>query len=210
MAGARGCRAAVAAIDAIIAGDMPVLAFTSQIQIRHLLDVAGPRREALLDALNTHVLVGAVGPTCAAACTPPASRGRRTPAPEARAAASAIATARAGAGITKRPIMNDQRHGHLPTLFACFLHFDLSFMLWVLVGALGILIAEDLQLSAGQRGVFVALPILSGSLLRIPLGLFSDQWGARRVGGTMLGFLFVPVTIGWLAAIPGPRWSPSA
>ena len=38
--------------------------------------------------------------------------------------------------------------GHLPTLVACFLHFDLSFMLWVLVGALGILIAEDLQLSA--------------------------------------------------------------
>ena len=96
--------------------------------------------------------------------------------------------------------MNDQRQGHLPTLFACFLHFDLSFMLWVLIGALGIVIAEDLQLSAGQRGVLVALPILSGSLLRIPLGLLSDRWGARRVGGTMLAFLFVPLTIGWLAA----------
>ena len=96
--------------------------------------------------------------------------------------------------------MNDQRQGHLPTLFACFLHFDLSFMLWVLIGALGIVIAEDLQLSAGQRGVLVALPILSGSLLRIPLGLLSDRWGARRVGGTMLAFLFVPLTVGWLAA----------
>ena len=100
--------------------------------------------------------------------------------------------------------MNDQKNGHLPTLFACFLHFDLSFMLWVLVGALGILIADDLQLSAGQRGVLVALPILSGSLLRIPLGLLSDKWGARRVGGTMLGFLFVPLTIGWLAADSWP------
>jgi uroporphyrinogen-III synthase len=58
------------AIDALIAGDIPVLAFTSQIQIRHLLEVAGPaRRDALLAALNASVLVGAVGPTCAAACT---------------------------------------------------------------------------------------------------------------------------------------------
>lgn len=93
-----------------------------------------------------------------------------------------------------------ERQGHLPTLLACFLHFDLSFMLWVLVGALGILIAEDLQLSPSERGVLVALPILSGSLLRIPLGLLSDRWGARRVGAAMLAFLFVPLTIGWLAA----------
>jgi len=94
----------------------------------------------------------------------------------------------------------DDRQGHLPTLLACFLHFDLSFMLWVLVGALGILIAEDLHLSPSQRGVLVALPILSGSLLRIPLGLLSDRLGARRVGAAMLAFLFVPLTIGWLWA----------
>ena len=96
--------------------------------------------------------------------------------------------------------MTNQRTGHFPTLVASFLHFDLSFMLWVLVGALGILIAEDLHLSAAQRGVLVALPILSGSLLRIPLGLLSDRWGARRVGGSMLAFLFLPLSIGWLAA----------
>lgn len=57
------------AIDAIVAGEIAVLAITSQIQVRHLLDVAGPaRRGPLLEALNTRVLVGAVGPTCAAAC----------------------------------------------------------------------------------------------------------------------------------------------
>lgn len=67
-----------AAIDGLIAGDIQVLVFTSQIQVRHLLEVAGTkRRGALLAALNAPadestgrapVLVGAVGPTCAAAC----------------------------------------------------------------------------------------------------------------------------------------------
>lgn len=57
------------AIDALIAGDIPIVTFTSQIQVRHLVEVAGPaRRERLIAALNGHVLVGAVGPTCAAGC----------------------------------------------------------------------------------------------------------------------------------------------
>jgi NNP family nitrate/nitrite transporter-like MFS transporter len=99
---------------------------------------------------------------------------------------------------------HDGRKGHLPTLIACFLHFDLSFMLWVLIGALGILIAEDLQLSPTERGILVALPILSGSLLRVPLGLLSDRWGARRVGASMLAFLFLPLGAGWLVE---PTWS---
>ena len=39
---ARRRRAAVAAIDAILGGDFAILALTSQIQLRHMLDVAGP------------------------------------------------------------------------------------------------------------------------------------------------------------------------
>lgn len=98
----------------------------------------------------------------------------------------------------------DDRKGHVPTLLACFLHFDLSFMLWVLIGALGIPIAEDLHLSAAERGVLVALPILSGSLLRIPLGMLGDRMGGRRVGAAMLAFLFLPLATGWLAADSWP------
>ena len=56
------------AIDRIISGEIAVLVLTSQIQVRHLLEVAAERRRALLDALNARVLVGAVGPTCGAAC----------------------------------------------------------------------------------------------------------------------------------------------
>jgi NNP family nitrate/nitrite transporter-like MFS transporter len=87
--------------------------------------------------------------------------------------------------------------GHLPTLIASFLHFDLSFMLWVLLGALGIFIAQDLKLSPAEKGFMVAIPILSGSLLRIPMGLLSDRYGGKRVGIAMLVFLFVPLLAGW-------------
>ncbi|MEK7814995.1 MAG: MFS transporter, partial [Chloroflexota bacterium] len=87
--------------------------------------------------------------------------------------------------------------GHLPTLFASFLHFDVSFMLWVLLGALGIYIAESLGLSPAEKGLLVATPILTGSLTRIPVGLLSDRFGAKRVGAALLAFLFVPLALAW-------------
>lgn len=96
-----------------------------------------------------------------------------------------------------QPSQTAPARGHTPTLIASFLHFDVSFMLWVLLGALGIYIAESLGLSPSQKGLMVAIPILSGSLLRIPLGLLSDRIGGKRVGIAMLSFLFLPLTIGW-------------
>ena len=89
------------------------------------------------------------------------------------------------------------RYGHKPTVFAAFLHFDLSFMIWVLLGALGVSISESLGLSAAQKGLMVAIPILSGSLMRVPFGLLSDRFGGRRVGIGMLLALFVPLVVGW-------------
>ena len=58
--------------------------------------------------------------------------------------------------------------GARATLAACFLYFDLSFMLWVLLGALGIPLAEAAHLTASQKGLVVALPVLTGSVLRVP------------------------------------------
>jgi NNP family nitrate/nitrite transporter-like MFS transporter len=94
--------------------------------------------------------------------------------------------------------------GDMPTLLACFLHFDLSFMLWVLFGALGIFIAESAGLTASQKGLLVAIPLLSGSLLRVPAGWLSDRLGGKRVGVILLAGLYVPLTLGWLA---GGSWS---
>ncbi len=102
---------------------------------------------------------------------------------------------------TTRPAVR----GHLPTLVASFLHFDVSFMLWVSLGALGIYIAEDLGLSAAEKGLLVAIPILSGALLRIPAGLLSDRFGGKRVGVALLGLLVLPLGLGWQAGTTLPQ-----
>ena len=66
------------------------------------------------------------------------------------------------------------RNGHTPTLFSAFLYFDLSFMVWYLLGPLQIQIAHTLSLSTQQRGLMVATPILAGP------GLVSDYRLPRR------------------------------
>jgi NNP family nitrate/nitrite transporter-like MFS transporter len=83
------------------------------------------------------------------------------------------------------------------TLLACFLHFDFSFMLWVLIGALGIPLSEAAHLSPAQKGLVVATPILAGSLMRIIVGLLTDRFGGKRVGIALLAFLFLPLALLW-------------
>ncbi|HVU66856.1 MAG TPA: MFS transporter [Ktedonobacteraceae bacterium] len=87
------------------------------------------------------------------------------------------------------------------TVFASFLHFDLCFTLWVLIGSLSIFIAKDLGLNAAQQGLMVAIPTLSGSLVRVIVGVLSDRLSGKRVGVGMLIFLFVPLLLGWLLPV---------
>jgi MFS transporter, NNP family, nitrate/nitrite transporter len=89
----------------------------------------------------------------------------------------------------------------MATVVASFLHFDLCFTLWVLLGSLSIFITKDLHLNAAQQGLMVAIPTLSGSLMRIVVGILSDRFSGKRVGVAMLLFLFVPLLLGWLLPV---------
>ncbi|WP_233568251.1 MFS transporter [Cohnella faecalis] len=70
--------------------------------------------------------------------------------------------------------------GHKPSLFSAFAYFDVSFMIWVLLGPLSIIIMKDFDLSAAQKANLVALPILGGSILRLVLGFLTDRIGPKR------------------------------
>ena len=74
--------------------------------------------------------------------------------------------------------------GHAPTLFMAFLYFDMSFMVWTMLGPLSTEISEALALTghimtAGEKATLLSLPILSGAILRILLGFGVDKLGAK-------------------------------
>lgn len=74
------------------------------------------------------------------------------------------------------------KSGHRPTLIAAFLYFDVAFMVWVLLGPLAPIIAKDLGLDAGQKGLMVAVPTLAGAVLRLVNGLLVDRIGPKTTG----------------------------
>ncbi len=90
--------------------------------------------------------------------------------------------------------------GHTPSLAAALIHFDVSFLCWVLVGALGAYIASDLGLSPTQKGLMVAVPPLGGAGFRLLLGPLSDRVGIKRLGLVTMALTLVPLAWGALAA----------
>jgi NNP family nitrate/nitrite transporter-like MFS transporter len=89
------------------------------------------------------------------------------------------------------------RSGHLPTLISAFLYFDVSFMVWVLFGPLTPFIAEQSALSATQKGLLTAVPLLGGSFFRPILGLLADRLGGRRAGLIGICLTLIPLILGW-------------
>lgn len=59
--------------------------------------------------------------------------------------------------------------------------FTVCFAVWTIFSIIGVQIQQDLGLSATQFGLLVGTPILTGSLSRLMLGVWADQYGGRRV-----------------------------
>ena len=90
-----------------------------------------------------------------------------------------------------------RRAGHAPTLASAFLYFDVSFMVWVILGPLGPFLGESLQLSAAEKGFLTAIPLLGGSFFRILLGLMTERIGGRRTGLVGMALTLVPLLAAW-------------
>ncbi len=91
--------------------------------------------------------------------------------------------------------------GHPPTLFAAFFYFDLSFMVWVLLGPLAVLIAGDLHLDAAQKGLMVAVPTLAGAVLRVVMGVLVDHLKPRRAGLIAQVIVLLGLGAAWLIGV---------
>jgi len=64
--------------------------------------------------------------------------------------------------------------------------FTVCFAVWTIFSIIGIKIKQNLGLNDSQFGLLVATPILTGSLSRIFLGIWTDQFGGRIVFFTLM------------------------
>jgi NNP family nitrate/nitrite transporter-like MFS transporter len=88
--------------------------------------------------------------------------------------------------------------GHWPSVVGAWLHLAVSFMVWLLMGALSLTFARDLHLSQTDTALMVSLPLLSGALLRVVAGWSSDWYGAKPTGTLILVGELAVVVWGWL------------
>src|SRR5438552_270027 len=89
------------------------------------------------------------------------------------------------------------RAGHFPTLVSAFLYFDVSFMVWALLGALGNYVAADFGLSPAQKGLMTAIPLLGGTLMRLIFGHLTRRIGPKNAGCLGLALTLAPLMAGW-------------
>ena len=83
------------------------------------------------------------------------------------------------------------------------LAFTVCFMVWMMFGVIGVPIKKMLNLNATEFGLLTATPVLTGSLIRVPLGIWTDRYGGRIVMAILMA-LTVPAI--WLMAYATQFW----
>ena len=88
-----------------------------------------------------------------------------------------------------------QEAGATRNLVLATVAFTACFYAWSVIGPLAPELQTYLGLSEFQTSAMVAVPVLLGSVLRVPLGLLSDIYGGRRVFTVLMGASIVPVLL---------------
>ena len=88
-------------------------------------------------------------------------------------------------------------------LIVSTLAFTVCFMVWMMFGVIGIPLKKTLGLNATEFGLLMATPVLTGSLIRVPLGIWTDKYGGRIV---MTVLMAVTVPAIWLMAYATAFW----
>jgi NNP family nitrate/nitrite transporter-like MFS transporter len=88
-------------------------------------------------------------------------------------------------------------------LIVSTLAFTVCFMVWMMFGVIGIPIKKMLNLNATEFGLLTATPVLTGSLIRVPLGIWTDRFGGRVVMALLMA-LTVPAI--WLMSYATHYW----
>ena len=77
--------------------------------------------------------------------------------------------------------MTTEVYKRYSVLFSSTWSFTVCFMIWMMLAVVGIPVKQQLGLSETEFGILAATPVLSGSLIRVPLGIWTDRYGGRIV-----------------------------
>ena len=83
--------------------------------------------------------------------------------------------------------------GNTRELTLATLSFGLCFYAWALLGPLGPDLQDQLGLSDGELALTISIPVVLGSLMRIPLGVLTDRHGGRKVFTLLMAFTPIPL-----------------
>jgi NNP family nitrate/nitrite transporter-like MFS transporter len=83
------------------------------------------------------------------------------------------------------------------------LAFTVCFMIWMMFAVIGVPIKAQLGLNETEFGILIATPVLTGSLIRVPLGMWTDKFGGRIVMFILMLSTVIPI---WLISWATEFW----
>src|SRR5215471_15273040 len=89
----------------------------------------------------------------------------------------------------------DERSSNPVALSLALAAFTVCFFAWSMFGPLGPTLQDDLHLSDFKLAVVVAIPVVLGSVLRIPMGILADRYGGRRVFTGLMAYSVIPLVL---------------
>jgi NNP family nitrate/nitrite transporter-like MFS transporter len=88
-------------------------------------------------------------------------------------------------------------------LIVSTLAFTVCFMVWLMFGVIGVPIRKTLNLNSTEFGILTATPVLTGSLIRVPLGMWTDKYGGRIVMTLLMASTIIPI---WMMSYATAYW----
>src|SRR5690606_41913121 len=82
--------------------------------------------------------------------------------------------------------MTPSRRDQQRALWLSTIAFTLCFAVWTLFSIIGLSIKDELGLSEFEYGILIATPVLTGSLTRLILGVWTERYGGRLVGSAQM------------------------
>lgn len=99
--------------------------------------------------------------------------------------------------------MATQQYKAWSVVTASTIAFTVCFMIWMMFAVIGIPIKKMLDLNETQFGLLVAMPVLTGSLIRLPLGMWTDKFGGRIVFFILMLSTVIPI---WMISRATEYW----